>query len=207
MDRLCIGLAKVFRPLLRHRICLLATASVIPGCVMPPMSLQSDQAYPSEWSRVSTLGRECRAIAGTYANEGVLAAAGGQKQAVTLMRALELKLNADHVTLDIQTRRPDRNGDTFATLGVASDLDGEPRRELSNCFCIRETLACPQVSQSSWSFPNVGIGASQTNVYLSVAEDGSLIAKLQNYHLDVILVVPVYGDVEPWARFERTGRQ
>jgi hypothetical protein len=54
--------------------------------------------------------------------------------------------------------------------------------------------------------PNFGLGGSQRNVYLSVSRDRSLIAKLQNYHADVILAIPVFGMKEPWVRFGNAGQ-
>jgi len=75
--------------------------------------------------------------------------------------------------------------------------------EFEGCFCIKQTLACTQVSEKYWSLPNLGFGGSQKNVYFSLSQDHSLIAKLQNYHADVILAIPVFGIKEPWARFEQ----
>jgi hypothetical protein len=87
-------------------------------------------------------------------------------------------------------------------LEVVPDGDLSSRHELEECFCIKETLACTRISESYWSIPNFGAGGSQSNVYFSIAKDGALIAKLQNYRIDVLLGLPLYGMTEPWLRFE-----
>jgi hypothetical protein len=40
-----------------------------------------------------------------------------------------------------------------------------------------------------------------------MSHDRSLIAKLQAYHADVVLAIPLFGIKEPWARFNRVGKQ
>lgn len=194
-------------PAVRRRICLSAGLGVVAGCVGLQTPLQPDQSYPADWPRTSTLGPECKRIAGTYANNGILAVAGGQKQGITLLSVLNLSTPANNVTLNIFTRSMDRHGDSFSTLEVTSDLAGNGRFELADCYCIKETLACPMLSRSSWSAPYLGFGGSQKNLYLSVAQDKSLIAKLQNYRIDMISLVPLFSNSEPWARFEKFDRQ
>jgi len=192
---------RVFQRMLRQ-IFPLAAIPTIQGCVSLHAPLEPDQTYPADWPPVSTLGAECKAIAGTYANEGTLAVQGDGQQAITLMSILNLQQSSTFVALDVHTRKIDAKGDAFITLAIEPDAQAESRFELKNCFCVRETLACPNIAQSSWSFPFVGLGGSQKNLYLSIADDASLIAKLQNYHVDLILAIPVFGDAEPWARFE-----
>lgn len=106
------------------------------------------------------------------------------------------------MSLTVHTRKVDRHGGTFATLQVMLDADGANRRALDNCFCIKRTLACMQVTESYWSIPNLGVGGRQTNVHMTVAADQSPIARLQRYHADLIRAVPVFGVSEPWARFQ-----
>ena len=45
-----------------------------------------------------------------------------------------------------------------------------------------------------------------TDARRNIAVDGALIAKLQDYHIDVVGAVPVFGKTEPWARFPHTKR-
>jgi hypothetical protein len=101
----------------------------------------------------------------------------------------------------VRTRKVDRHGDTVATLDVVPDGSDAHRTSLDDCFCIRRTLACAKATESHWSVPNLGVDGRQTNVYLSIAEDRSRTACLQDYHLDVIVAVPLFGKTEPWARF------
>ena len=180
---------------------LLAVAAAVQGCVPLHAPLQREHGYPDPWPEPASLGPECQAITGTYANTGVVTAPGGVTQPVLLSGVLNLPGEATRVALAVRTRKVDQHGDTFATLEVVRDANQAERRSLDNCFCIRQTLACTQVTESYWSIPNLGAGGRQTNVYLSIARDRSLIARLQDYRADVVLTMPVFAKNEPWARF------
>lgn len=185
---------------------LLVAASISQGCVTVHAPLEPDKDYPSTWGDLSALGPECKALEGTYLNEGVTAAAKGDTQPLLLTSVLNIRSDARNLSLSVRIRRVDQNGDAFATLRIVPDGNIAGLRELEGCFCIKQTLACTQVSEEYWSVPNFGLGGAQKNVYFSIAHDGSLVARLQNYQLDVILAVPFFGIKEPWARFRRAGQ-
>ncbi|MGE5303039.1 MAG: hypothetical protein ACM3TN_06895 [Alphaproteobacteria bacterium] len=161
-----------------------------------------DGKYPRHWGDLAALGPECKSLEGSYLNEGLITGVNGTTQPVLLTSVLNVPSETMTVSLTIRTRRLDQNGDAFVTLGVIPDNNPVATHEVEGCFCIKQTLASTQVSESYWSVPNFGLGGLQKNVYFSMSHDGSLIAKLQNYHADVILAVPMFGINEPWARFE-----
>jgi hypothetical protein len=185
---------------------LLLTASVFQGCVSVHAPLEADENFPSAWGVISTLGPECKSLEGTYLNEGATVTANGITQPLLLTSMLNIHSDARTVSLNVHTRKIDQNGDAFVTLRVVPNENISSMHELEGCFCIKQTLACTQVSETYWSVPNFGLGGSQKNVYISMADDRSLIAKLQNYHADVILVIPLFGIKEPWARFNRADK-
>ena len=182
---------------------LLLVAMLTQGCIAVHAPLLPDEQYPSDWEDILPLGPECKGIEGTYSNSGWVTSPDGSNQAVSLAGVLNIALDADSVSLRTFTRRIDQSGDAFITLQVSArgvDHDRE------GCFCIKQTLACTQVSEKYWRVPNLGLGGSQSNVYFAIARDRALIAKLQNYHADVVLAIPVFGMKEPWARFPRIDR-
>jgi len=185
---------------------LLLTASVFQGCVSVHAPLEADENFPYVWGDMSALGPECKFLEGTYLNEGVTVTANGITQPLFLTSMLNIHSDARTVSLNVHTRKLDQNGDAFITLRVVPDENISVIHELESCFCIKQTLACTQVSETYWSVPNFGLGGSQKNVYISMAHDRSLIAKLQNYHVDVILLIPLFGIKEPWARFNRADK-
>lgn len=185
---------------------VLLISAVLLGCVSVRAPLVADKDFPSAWGEINQLGFQCKALDGTYLNEGAVVATEGAAQPLLLTSVLAMQRNARTVSLSIHTRKIDQNGDAFVTLRVVPDEDSASMKELEGCFCIKQTLACTQVSEKYWSLPNFGFGGSQQNIYFSMASDRSLVAKLQNYHADVILVIPVFGIKEPWARFERVER-
>lgn len=191
---------------MHRRTLVLLICAVFLGCVSVRAPLVADKDFPSAWGEINQLGFECKALDGTYLNEGAVVAAEGVAQPLSLTSVLAMQSSARAVTLNVHTRKIDQNGDSFITLRVVPDEDSASMKELDGCFCIKQTLACTQVSEKYWSLPNFGFGGSQQNVYFSIASDRSLVARLQNYHADVILLIPVFGIKEPWARFERVDR-
>jgi hypothetical protein len=133
---------------------------------------------------------------------GIVADAHGREVSLSLFDVLNLKATARRVSLEVATQRLDEKGDAFSTLVVIAGDAQTNRFELKNCFCVRQALACTQLSESSWAVPYVGLGGKQSNVYIGSASDGTLIMKLQNYRVDVVFGLPVFQKVEPWARFE-----
>lgn len=181
-------------------------ASVFQGCVSIHAPLEADTDYPRAWEALSTLGPECKSLEGIYLNEGVTVAANEAAQPLLLTSVLDIRSDARTVSLSVRTRRLDQNGDAFTTLRIIPDGNIAALRELEGCFCIKQTLACTQIAETYWSVPSLGFGGSQKNVYFSMARDHSLVAKLQNYHADVILAIPVFGMQEPWVRFNRVAQ-
>jgi len=193
---------------MRYRLLalLLFTASACTGCVTVHAPLVPDKDYPLNWGELSTLGPECRSLEGIYLNAGVVADIDGKAQSMLLTSALNILSEARLVSLYVRIRKIDQNGDAFITLLASPDDDPAASLELEGCFCIKGTLACTQVYEKYWSVPNFGLGGSQRNVYFSRSGDRSLIAKLQNYHADIMLGIPIFGMKEPWARFEAADR-
>jgi len=181
---------------------LLLAALVLQGCVTVHAPLLPDEGYPRDWGEPSPLGPECKGVEGTYLNAGWMTGTGGSSQPVSLMAVLNVVGDANTVSLNTLTRRVDRNGDALITLRISAHGDATVLHEREGCFCIKQTLACTQISEKYWSFPNFGLGGSQSNAYFAISQDRTLIAKLQNYDADVILGVPIFGMKEPWARFK-----
>lgn len=184
---------------------LICGVLALQGCVTVHAPLEPDESYPRVWGELVALGPECKSLEGAYLNEGAYTSANGGTQSMLLTSALNIPSNAKTVHLRVHTRKLDKNGDAFSTLFIVPEGDAAEARELQECFCIKQTLMCAEVSKSSWAMPKIGFGGSQSNIYFALSSDRSLIAKLQNYHVDMILVVPLFGMKEPWARFKNAG--
>lgn len=175
------------------------------GCVSLHTPLTADEGYPVRWGSIVPLGQECKSMSGAYDNAGTLAITGKITKPILLTSLLGLSEPATRLSMSVVTRKLDKKGDAFSTLEILAGDDTTVRYELNECFCVKQTLMC-KVAESSRAVPYVSIGGSQRNVYFSLAQDGALIAKLQDYHVDIVFVVPVFGKSEPWARFVRSGR-
>lgn len=181
----------------------LAPFMAIAGCVSLHAPLTSDDGYPSSWAPIVGLGPECKQMTGNYDNAGTLAVTALSTEPVLLTRVLGLSEPATRLSLTVVTRKLDKNGDSLSTLHILPNGNAAARREMEECFCVKQTLMC-KVTESYRGVPYISIGGSQRNVYFSLAQDGTLIAKLQDYHIDVVLLVPVFGKTEPWASFHRS---
>lgn len=184
---------------------LFLAVAIAQGCVTVHAPLIPDDEFPRAWGKLSALGPECKALEGTYLNGGIAAGFSGSDQSISLTSVLNLRSSARTLSLSVRTRRLDQNGDAFSTLKVVIDGNIANAHELEGCFCIKQTLACTQINEKYWAIPYLGLGGSQRNVYFSLSNDGSLIAKLQNYRADVVLLIPVFEMKEPWVRFAKEG--
>jgi hypothetical protein len=181
-------------------------AVALGGCVNLRAPLLKDDSYPADWPDITTAGLECKSLAGQYVNAGVLVLENTRQQSVLLTQLLALTTNASEVSISVNTQRLDKNGDAFSTLVVSPAGEQHSPRELNNCFCVKQTLTCTRINEEYWSIPNFGVGGSQSNVHISSSTDGSLIIKLQKYHADFVLGVPLYRGTDSWARFTAVGR-
>jgi hypothetical protein len=174
---------------------------LIAGCATLHAPLLPDESYPDDWPPIIGLRPECKAIAGEYKNEGLLAGSAGASRTVLLTSVFYLGKPADTVSLAITTRKLDKVGDSLVTLEVFPHGRYADRR-LLDCGCIQQTLVC-QTAWWGWHLAPLYVHQSTRAVYISGAGDGGLIAKLQDQDLDAYFAVPVNRLREPWARFTR----
>ena len=172
---------------------------LVAGCVPTYLPLRADDSYPGEWPSIVALGPACEGVDGVYVNEGRATANDGSVQPLLLTAALGIRDPAARVSLDFQPDVAMFGGQAELTVSV---FDGDSTESLLPCLCEAETLLCADVDE--WALEPAGLGGSQQNVYLSMATDGSLIARLQGYSAGMIVVAPVYQRSDAWARFERS---
>jgi hypothetical protein len=104
-------------------------------------------------------------------------------------------------------RRVDAHGDTFASLRF--ELDDPPATQWStpDAFCIDGDLAVPFVRtwRGSGIISDLFMQGGQVNLWMSLAEDGSLIVRFDAYDGGLVVVVPYFVCDGGWARFTRIG--
>ena len=185
--------------------CLLALVCLTAGCASTA-SFQKDKNYPVAWSDISTLGSDGRGLEGSYANEGV--ATGDAKPAILLTSILPAAIKigpteAKIVSLKVVPGKPDSHGNSQARLQIT--LQGDVRYHYEcDCTCVSGNVFYVQ-SSGFGVIPYIVMGGSQSNVTLTKAVDGSLIAKIDGSSAGLIFIVPVWGSSHAWARFPRVG--
>ena len=180
------------------------------GCYAP---LAREHGYPGDWPEPLALSKGFPEIDGTYANHGTLSSSEGVLGEITLASLIPQRRTfgqpegtvpnppcADCVVLRM------RAGTKWNPLPkMRATLPGvEDARQFDVEVATDEDvlLYLLEVSGSGGGFLS---GSSQTRVFLTVAEDRSLIAKIHSEDAGLVVVVPYYSGKYAWARFERIG--
>jgi len=183
----------------------LLAAWALNGCVTVHAPLRTDARFPDDWGEIVPLGPDCKAIEGSYADAGSLAAAAaGEPRTASLLGILGLDARAGAVSLAVDTQAADPQGDARATLYAVSDGDAPLHQELRECFCVRQTLFCTTGAGKIEGAPGVGLGGSQANLYFGLTPKRDLVVKLQTYDAGILLGLPLFNQQEHWLRFAAT---
>lgn len=186
------------------RLTLFLAGSLLWGCSTILAPLTTDNDYPPGWGGLSALGAECKALEGLYSNEGQLVGSDFTIRSSSLASVLNFQSEAKTIYLGLKTRKVEKDGLVYTTLVAIPDGKTAEQREFGGCYCIKQTLAC-KVSEG-FEEKHFGLRGTKNNLYLTLAKDRALIAKLQNYRFGVILGLPAGSRENPWARFLRKDR-
>jgi hypothetical protein len=192
--------------LLRNGV-LLFLAIAVAGCIMSKPPLQRDEKYPDSWQDVDSLGPECKGLEGTYSSEGVVFDPNSGSQVIWLTDILPAGLEdkPKNVYLRVVTQKVDSNLDTFAKLEVHTYDEKKVLKKRLECqaYCIKHTLLFIS-KMGGVAVPYLGIYGSQQNVWFTQDKEGALLAKIWDYGVGFIAVVPLYKHPSyVWARFQR----
>ncbi len=181
---------------------LIVVVLLVTGCATSRPPLQRDETYPAEWPDLSSLGPECKGLDGIYANDGIITDTSGTTQNIVLHNLLIRRslTEAKALSLKVVTRRVDANKDSFATLMIAVADGVSSESDETDCLCVKQRLMCPMVGGGGGGIPFL---AGQIDVWLTKATDGSLLVKIWDTTVGLIVVVPYYSQSSGWARFKR----
>lgn len=179
---------------------ILALLAGIAGCTPAHWPLVADEHYPAKWPALPGAAEPGRAVTGEYEDAGVLVSSDGDETTIRLGELLRLPFESAHLSLfvlDEDGRVPQVHG---CRLEVRPSGHREIGKEFPDCFCAGGTVGIPAVEQSGAVAP-FGIFGGQTNVWLRIAADGSLVAFREMASAGLISVVPFSSSHEAWARF------
>lgn len=173
----------------------------------PP--LQRDEKYPDSWQDVDSLGPECKGLEGAYSSEGVVLDPENGLQTIWLTDILPAGLGdkPKNVHLKVVTQKVDSNLDTFAKLEIYTYDEKKVLEKRLECqaYCIKHALIFVS-RMGGAAVPYLGIYGSQQNVWFTRDKEGALLAKIWNYGLGFLTIVPLYKHPSYiWARFQRLG--
>jgi len=185
------------------------------GCALTPAPLKTDHGYPADWPPPIALSKGLTELNGLYVNQGVATTGDGNLVPIAL---------ADLVPRTLPRRgagaEPDSGCEDCVVLRVLP-----PKGEFLSGPTLRFTLpvssdprvfdvplsgnadATLYVLQNFAQSAIVGVGVGATNVTLTCAKDGSLVAQVRNASaLLLLMVIPItIKDEYIWSRFERIG--
>ncbi|MEI6107375.1 MAG: hypothetical protein WCR49_10225 [Opitutae bacterium] len=190
---------------IQQAVAALLVIFFVAGCVSVPPPLKRDKDYPADWPDLSLVGPKCVEINGPYANEGMVTVPGGAPQRITLAailpyRDMRLKYGqrenfekAKAITLQVLPKK------SSGILEFTIEKDGRKLSGRTDCYFGNGALM--YIAESGGGSLLLAFAASQTNVWLTKAVDGSLIAKIENSSAGMILIVPFASSGSRWARF------
>jgi hypothetical protein len=191
---------------------------LLAGCAATPVPLQPEHGYPGDWPQPMALGEGLTELNGIYANQGVATTGDGQLAPIALADLIpkttprkkaivELDpdcedcvalrvLPAESALLSMRTLR--------FTLPPDPDRPGSPRT--FDVASSGNTDATRYTQQGLVENAIVGFGYNTTDITLTCATDGSLVARIHDASgILLLLVIPVGSEEYTWARFERIG--
>jgi len=193
---------------------LLCMAAQLAGCQHAPLA--PDHGYPAAWPRPIALAKGAAELGGTYANQGIATGADGSLGPITL--ASLIPKNKPLARHDFALPGKPVHEDSVKLVVVPPKSAWEPYASLRAFVASGGSMAGFKIETASdenvllyvlkvsgSSFGSVGASGSQTRVFLTRGEDGSLIAQIHSEDYALVLVAPYYSSGYTWARFERIG--
>ena len=185
------------------------------GCALTPAPLETDHGYPADWPPPIALSKGLTELNGIYVNQGVATTVDGKLVPIALADLVPRTM--PHTGANAE---PDPGCEDCVALRVLP-----PKGEFLSAPQLRFTLplssdprvfdvplsgnadATLYVLQNFAQSAIVGMGVGATNVTLTCAKDGSLVAQVRSASgLLLLVVIPITTkDEYIWARFERIG--
>jgi hypothetical protein len=180
------------------------------GCYAP---LQREHGYPADWPEPLALSKGFPEIDGTYANHGALSSNEGVLGEITLASLIpqrwtfgqpkEAVPNPPCTDCVVLRMRPGAGWGPLPKMRAT--LPGPEEAREFDVEVATEKDVLLYLLEGSGSGGGFFFSSSQTRVFLTVAADRSLIAKIHSEDAGLIVVVPYYSTKYTWARFERIG--
>ena len=194
---------------------LFAVMLLCGGCALTPAPLKTDHGYPADWPRTIALGKGLTELNGIYVNQGVAKTGDGKLVPIALADLVPRTMPRKDGSAE-----PDSGCEDCVVLRVLP-----PTGEFLSGPTLRFTLpvsfdprvfdvpvsgnadATLYVLQNFAQSVIVGVGVGATNVTLTCAEDGSLVAQVHSVSgLLLLIAIPMtIKDEYLWSRFERIG--
>jgi len=201
-------------------IATIASAGLtLAGCAVTQQApLQPEHGYPADWPQLVPLSAGLRELNGSYANQGIATSGDGKLVPIKLADLVPRATPRKHASADLDSGCEDcvalrvlpAKSDSLPTLRLRFTLPpGSDRPSSPHEFDVASSGNANATQYTLQSFVDnaiIGFGFNATDVTVTCATDGSLIARIHNTSgVLVFLVIPVGSENYTWARFERIG--
>ena len=191
---------------------IVAALLSIAGCHQGPM--QPDHGYPANWPALTALSQGYPELDGTYANQGLAFSEEGGTMPITLASLIpqptpfgEPKKTVPSLDCGdcVSLRLLPSTSQWHPYPTLRATLPGSEGARVFDVETYRDVDALLYLLELSGDDFVIGLGHEQTRVFLTVAKDRSLIAKIYTESGGLVLIVPYHFADYTWARFERIG--
>ena len=189
-------------------------ALLLAGCAST-QPLQPEHGYPADWPRLMPLSAGFPELNGVYANTGVAASDDGELMPIKLAdlvprttRRKDARPEPESGCEDcVALRVSPADGGLLSSNRLRFTVsDGSERRVFDVDAAGKANVALYPLAASGQSVI-VGMALSGTEIRLTCAEDGSLVAQVHSVSgVALLMLIPINTqDDYVWARFERIG--
>jgi len=201
-------------------IAAIASAGLtLAGCAVTQQApLQPVHGYPANWPQLVPLSEGLKELNGIYANQGVATSGDGQLVPIKLADLVPRTTPRKHASTELDSDCEDcvalrvlsARGDSLPTVRLRFTLPpGSDRPSSPHEFDVAVSGNANATQYTLQGFVDnaiIGFGFNTTDVTVTCATDGSLIARIHNASgVLVFLVIPVGSENYTWARFDRIG--
>jgi len=195
-------------------VCVALAALLLAGCAST-QPLQPEHGYPADWPRLMPLSEGFPELNGVYANTGVATAGDGELVPIRLADLVPRTTRRKGASPEPESGCEDcialrvlpADGSFLSSNKLLFTVPHGPDRRIFEVDSAGKANAALYGLAGSGQSAIIGMAMSSTEIRLTCAEDGSLVAQIHSTSgvaLFMLIPISILNDYV-WARFERVG--
>ena len=191
-------------------------ALLLAGCATTQAPLEPEHGYPADWPRLLPLSEGFTELNGVYANEGVATVEGGKLVPIKLADLVPSATRRKGARPEPESGCEDcvalrvlpADGSFLSANRLRFTVPHDSGRRVFDVDAAGTANSALYPLVGSGQSAIVGMAVSSSEVRLTTADDGSLIAQIHSTGgVLLLMVIPITSQNDyVWARFERIGQ-